>query len=253
MASQGRTWVGTSGWSYDSWDGAFYPDDLPRRRRLEHATRRFNSIEINGSFYSLQTPASYRKWYEAAPSDFRFAVKGSRFITHNKKLGDARTALANFFASGPLRLGDKLGPILWQLPDHVSFDRERVEAFLDLLPHDTEPAAALAREHDRRLEGRSWTEPGGRHRLRHAIEPRHDSWFEPEFVRVARERGVAGPRDPKRKSPRRGRGLFGSRDAAAFRLCYEALVTFAACGPFGPCVTSNSTRSFSERLLKPSA
>lgn len=190
-ASGGRIRVGVSGWSYDSWKGAFYPADLPAARRLSYAARRFESIEINGSFYSLQKPDSYRAWREATPPGYKLAVKGSRFITHNKKLGDVETALANFFASGLLLLGDKLGPILWQLPRQLAFDSDRVQAFFDLLPRDAPAAAKLARRHDERVTGRSWTKPLGRQRIRYAIEPRHESFFGPDFVRAARRAGVA--------------------------------------------------------------
>ncbi|HJR53904.1 MAG TPA: DUF72 domain-containing protein [Gemmatimonadota bacterium] len=189
--SSGKIRVGVSGWSYDSWNGAFYPEGLPARRRLEYASRRFQSIEINGSFYALQKPHSYRAWHEATPAKFKLAVKGSRFITHNKKLGDVETALANFFASGILLLGEKLGPILWQLPRQLAFDAGRMQAFFDLLPGDTFAAAKLARRHDERVEGRCWTKPIGKHRLRYAIEPRHESFFGPDFVRIARHAGVA--------------------------------------------------------------
>jgi uncharacterized protein YecE (DUF72 family) len=191
MGRGGKAWVGVSGWSYASWKGPFYPADLPARRRLEYTAGHFNSVEINGSFYSLQRPESYRAWHAATPRDFRFAVKGSRFITHNKKLGSVRTALANFLASGILRLEHKLGPILWQLPRNVTFQPERVEAFFELLPRDTEAAAELAREHDHRVDGRSWTEARGRHRIRHAIEPRHESFFSPAFAALARRYGIA--------------------------------------------------------------
>jgi uncharacterized protein YecE (DUF72 family) len=186
-----RTWIGISGWSYDEWHGRFYPEDLPRGRALAYASRRFNSIEINGSFYSLQTPETYRDWYEQAPRGFCFAVKGSRFVTHAKKLRDVATPLANFFASGVLRLEEKLGPFLWQLPEHLGFDARRVEAFFALLPRDTHQAARLARRHDRRVAGRSWTRTARRRRVRHAIEVRHESFLVPEFVRLARRAGVA--------------------------------------------------------------
>jgi uncharacterized protein YecE (DUF72 family) len=187
----GRIRVGVSGWSYDSWKGRFYPPDLPAGRRLGYAARRFQSIEINGSFYSLQKPDSYRAWRAATPPGFKLAVKGSRFITHNKKLGDVETVLANFFASGLLLLGEKLGPILWQLPRQLAFDAERVRRFLDLLPRDATAAARLARRHDERVEGRSHTRAMGNHRIRHAIEPRHESFFRADFVRIARRAGVA--------------------------------------------------------------
>lgn len=102
--------LGISGWNYGSWRGTFYPDDLPKRQQLAYASRRFNSIEINGSFYALQRPDTYRTWYEETPHGFRFAVKGSRFITHHKKLKNVETPLANFLASGILLLKEKLGP-----------------------------------------------------------------------------------------------------------------------------------------------
>ncbi len=187
----GRVRIGISGWSYDGWRGDFYPDDLPRRRELEYASRRFDTIEINGSFYSLQRPGSYRKWYEQTPSDFVFAVKGSRFITHNKKLRDVETPLANFLASGVLLLREKLGPILWQLPETFEFDPQVTEGFLRLLPHTTEAAAKLARRHDERVEGRSWTGVEENHRLRHVLEIRNTSFLTPEFVRIARRTGTA--------------------------------------------------------------
>lgn len=187
----GKIRVGVSGWSYDSWKGPFYPPDLPAGRRLHYAARRFPSIEINGSFYSLQKPESYRAWRAATPAGFKLAVKGSRFITHNKKLGDVKTVLANFFASGLLLLGEKLGPILWQLPRQLAFDADRIEAFFDLLPRDAPAAARLARRHDQRVEGRSWTKATGSHRIRYAIEPRHESFFGGDFVRLARRAGVA--------------------------------------------------------------
>src|SRR5688572_25164571 len=128
--------IGVSGWSYPEWRGNFYPKGLVQRRELEYASRQMNSIEINGSFYSLQSPDSYRKWAAATPDDFLFALKGSKFITHTKKLKEARVPLANFFASGVLLLGEKLGPILWQLPPWFRFDRETIGDFLDLLPSD---------------------------------------------------------------------------------------------------------------------
>ncbi|MBD3237092.1 MAG: DUF72 domain-containing protein [Candidatus Eisenbacteria bacterium] len=187
----GRIRIGVSGWNYDSWRGAFYPTGLPRSRQLEEIGRRFSSVEINGSFYALLKPETYRTWHAATPRDFVFAVKGSRFITHNKKLRDARTPLANFLASGVLALGEKLGPIVWQLPERLAYDRERLERFLDLLPHDHRAAARLARRHDRRLKGRSSFAVERNHRLRHALEVRNESYFHSEFVGLLRRAGVA--------------------------------------------------------------
>src|SRR5438105_5606380 len=135
--------IGISGWRYAGWRGKFYPKDLPQRRELEFAASKFNSIEINGSFYSLQLPSSYQRWYSETPNDFVFAVKGARFITHMKRLRDVETPLANFFASGVLALREKLGPILWQLPPNFGFDGERLHIFFKLLPRDTKQASKL--------------------------------------------------------------------------------------------------------------
>lgn len=185
------TRVGISGWSYPGWRGGFYPEDLAVRKYLSYASRQFNSIELNASFYGLQRPASYRRWYEETPVGFVFAVKGSRFITHNKKLDDIDTPLANFFASGVLLLEEKLGPILWQLSGNLRFREDRVARFLDLLPRDTFQAVRLARRHDARMRGRSWTKTTRNRRIRHAIEPRNESFLVPEFARLCRRHGVA--------------------------------------------------------------
>ena len=186
--------IGISGWNYAGWRGVFYPPGLPHRRELEYASRRLGSIEINGSFYSLQTPSSYRRWHEQTPPDFVFALKGSRFITHMKKLADVRVPLANFLASGVLLLREKLGPILWQFPERFSFRgamAERLAAFLELLPTTTTAAAALAAEHDARLTGRAWTEADAHRPLRHALEIRHASFLSAEVVGLLRRHGVA--------------------------------------------------------------
>lgn len=185
------TYIGVSGWNYDSWERRFYPNDLPKKSQLSYLSRQLDSVEINGSFYSLLKPASYLRWREETPSDFVFAVKGSRFITHNKKLKDIETPLANFFASGLLALGDKLGPVLWQLSEKTKLDLDRVDGFLERLPHDTGAGARLAQKHDGRVEGRSWTESGANHRIRHALEVRHESFLSPELVRIVRSHGVA--------------------------------------------------------------
>ena len=188
----GRTrWIGVSGWTYDSWKGPFYPPGLPASRRLEYASRRFDSLEVNASFYGLLTPSVYRTWYRATPRGFRFAVKGSRFITHNKKLNDVETPLANYFASGILLLREKLGPIVWQLGPQLTFEPQRLESFFRLLPRDTRAAARLARAHDARLAGRSWTRTDRPRRLLHALETRNQSYHVPELARLARRYHVA--------------------------------------------------------------
>jgi uncharacterized protein YecE (DUF72 family) len=183
--------IGISGWRYAPWRGVFYPRGLPQARELAYVAERLNSVEINGSFYSLQRPESFRNWYDQTPDDFVFAVKGARFITHMKKLSDVETPLANFFASGVLALGHKLGPVLWQLPPTLGFDGARLRAFLRLLPRTTTAAAALAAGHDERLEGRAHTTTDAERPIRHAVEVRHRTFVSPEFVELLRAEDVA--------------------------------------------------------------
>ncbi|SHL19263.1 Uncharacterized conserved protein YecE, DUF72 family [Pseudonocardia thermophila] len=183
--------VGTSGWRYPPWRRTFYPPGLPQRRELEYLSRRVTSIEVNGSFYSLQRPESYASWAAETPDGFVFAVKGARFVTHLKQLRDVATPLANFFASGVLALGPKLGPVLWQLPPRMRYDPDRVEAFLELLPRSTTEAAELATHHDERLEGRALTVADAERPLRHAIEVRNESFRAPAFTQQLRKHGVA--------------------------------------------------------------
>jgi len=182
--------IGISGWRYAPWRGTFYPKDLAQRRELEYASRQLNSIEINGTFYSLQSPKSFKAWAEATPEDFVFAVKGPRFITHMLKLTRPERPLANFFANGILALGAKLGPILWQLPPNFRFDAEKLDAFFKLLPRDTEAAAALARHHDHRVKGRTTFAIDRKRRLRHAIEIRHDSFRTLDFIALLRRHRI---------------------------------------------------------------
>jgi uncharacterized protein YecE (DUF72 family) len=183
--------IGISGWRYPGWRAKFYPKDLPQRRELEFASRAFNSIEINGSFYSLQLPSSFARWYGETPGGFLFSVKGPRFITHMKKLRDAETPLANFFASGVLALREKLGPILWQLPPNLGFDADRLSRFFDLLPRTTKQAAQIARNHDERLQGRAWTRTDQSRPLRYALEVRHATFLTPEFFELLRAHRIA--------------------------------------------------------------
>lgn len=186
-----RAWIGISGYDYPGWKGAFYPEGLPRSRWLGHASRSFDSIEINGTFYSLKSPAVFQRWAAEVPArDFRLALKGSRFVTHNLKLRNAEGALANFYASGVLALGRLTGPFLWQLPGTYAFSPERLEGFLRLLPRDSAAAEALARGHAARLRGGALTEAAARVRLRHAFEVRHESWFHPEMYALLRQYGA---------------------------------------------------------------
>jgi len=183
--------IGISGWNYPPWRGDFYPPGLPHDRELEFASRQVNSIEINGTFYGMQRPASFRAWHAATPDDFVFSLKGSRYITHITRLRDPRTPLANFFASGILELGKKLGPLLWQLPPTFRYDRQRLETFLKLLPRDTESASMLARSHDQKLRARAVLKPAADLPIRHALEVRHPSFEQPEFISLLREHQVA--------------------------------------------------------------
>jgi uncharacterized protein YecE (DUF72 family) len=164
----GKIRIGLSGWSYSGWRGDFYPEDLPRNEELAYAAERFPTLEINRTFYSLALPKTMRTWYEATPYDHRFSVKGSRFITHNKKLANIEEPMERFLASGLADLRHKLGPILWQTGPSLRFDPIRVERFFAGLPRKF-----------------------GDRRLRHVLEPRHESFFVPEMARLARERGIA--------------------------------------------------------------
>jgi uncharacterized protein YecE (DUF72 family) len=188
--SQGKIHIGISGWRYKGWRGVFYPEKLPQRRELEFASRRFDTIELNGSFYSLQRPKNFSQWHAETPPDFTFAIKGSRYITHMLRLRNVEGPLANFFAQGLLRFGPKLGPILWQFPPNFSFEPERLEQFLALLPRTQKQAAETARKHDDRLKGRSWFEVQKDAALRHAIEIRHESFVTEKFIRLLRRYGV---------------------------------------------------------------
>lgn len=184
--------IGISGWRYAGWRGSFYPTGLAHRLELAYAGERFTSIELNGSFYSLQRPSSYALWRDQTPDDLVFAVKGGRFITHMKKLAGVETALANFFASGLLALGPKLGPLLWQLPPMLRYDAGRLRDFFDLLPRTTGQAAVLASHHDakvptdRALATTTYDAP-----LRHALEVRHDTFATAEAVDLLRQHDIA--------------------------------------------------------------
>ena len=186
----GKIRIGVSGWSYDEWRGSFYPEDLPSDDQLAYATRVFDTIEINGTFYSLTDPETCRRWREVAPRHFRYSVKGSRYITHIRRLKDPEQPLANFFASGILELGRLMGPVLWQLPANYAFDAGTVERFLETLPRDTSAAVELARNHDERVDNASFGDREN-HRLRHVLEFRHPSFKSEETARMARRHGVA--------------------------------------------------------------
>ena len=191
----GKVRIGISGWTYPPWRGKFYPAKLPQKKELHYAAEQFATIEINGTFYSLQRPSSYEKWRDETPEDFVFSVKGSRYITHLQRLREGtEQALANLYASGILKLGPKLGPMLWQFPPNFQFNPEPLEAFLRMLPHDTHAAMRIAENHDTRLTAeRRWL--GDAHEkkatLQHAMEIRHKSFVDERFITLLRRYNVA--------------------------------------------------------------
>lgn len=182
--------IGISGWAYSPWRGHFYPEGLRQSQELAYAASRFPALEINGTFYGLQRPRTFERWASETPADFVFAIKGPRFITHVKRLRDVEAPLANFFASGPLRLGTKLGPILWQFPASFALDIERMRAFLALLPRDTDAAADMALKHDGHIHIADETRPV-KQSIRYALEIRHNSFRHPAFIELLREQNVA--------------------------------------------------------------
>jgi uncharacterized protein YecE (DUF72 family) len=186
-------WIGTSGWRYPRWRGDFYPRGLRQRDELRYAAEHMNSVEINGSFYSLQRRSRFEEWAASVPEDFVFAVKGGRFITHMKKLRGIETPLANFFASGVLALDQKLGPIIWQLPPNLGFNAGRMDEFFAQLPRSAGSAAGIAAHHDQRIPDDQALVKAAhpRRRLRHAIEVRHESFRTQEFYQLLRRYKLA--------------------------------------------------------------
>jgi uncharacterized protein YecE (DUF72 family) len=191
LGNDGNLRIGISGWRYKPWRGRFYPSALPQREELAFAAGTFNSIEINGTFYSLQRPETFARWAAETPDDFVFAVKGPRFITHLRRLKGIKVPLANFFASGVLGLGRKLGPVLWQFPPNFVFDRNRFARFFKILPRDTGSASSLARCGNKRIVSKPATKTTLDFALRHAIEIRHSSFVVPEFIELLRENQLA--------------------------------------------------------------
>ena len=191
MAQHGEIRIGVSGWTYPPWRGTFYPKGLTQKRELEFAARQFNALEINGTFYGMQVPPSFARWEAAAPDELVFAVKGPRFLTHMLKLTRVEAPLANFFASGLLALGPKLGPILWQFPANFSFNADRLEAFFQLLPRTLSSAAALGARHDDRLRAPAHLDIDEDRPLRHVIEIRSDSFRDAKFIELLRQYDMA--------------------------------------------------------------
>jgi uncharacterized protein YecE (DUF72 family) len=190
-SSAGVIRIGISGWTYAPWRGTFYPKKLAQKDELKYASSVLSTVEINGTFYSLQKPRSYADWYSQTPSDFVFSMKGGRFITHIKRLRDIHAPLANFFVSGLLRLNEKLGPILWQFPPNFQLDLNVFENFLALLPRSTKEAAKMLKYTDSRMKGRSWAEIDKDRPMRYAVEIRHESFATLEFIKLLRRFNVA--------------------------------------------------------------
>jgi uncharacterized protein YecE (DUF72 family) len=182
--------VGLSGWSYRDWAGSFYPDDLQRGEWLRFVAGIFSTVEVNRTFYSLLRPDTYRRWREQVPTDFMFSLKGSRYITHLKRLRDVDKPMANFFASGVLELGPQLETILWQLPARSNVTSDALVSFLSKLPTSTHDAAAMAKEHDQRVPD---FEPSSLipSPIRHALELRHPDSLDEEVRDAARAHNVA--------------------------------------------------------------
>jgi uncharacterized protein YecE (DUF72 family) len=186
-----RIRIGVSGWRYPPWRGVFYPHGLPQHAELDYAATAFASIEINGSFYSLQRPESYASWYRHTPAGFVFALKGPRYITHMLKLRGCEQALANFLASGVFELREKLGPILWQLPPNLGYDAKRLDDFLSLLPRNSAQALSMARKRARWMKGRTRLSIDANRKIRHALEFRHPSFVQPALVELLARQGIA--------------------------------------------------------------
>ena len=165
---KGQIRIGIGGWTYPPWRGTFYPDKLPHSKELEYASRQFRTLEINATFYGRQKPKSWESWEKVAPDGFQFAIKGSRFCVTRSRLCEGAEGIGNFFAQGFAALGPKLGPILWQFAPRRKFDADDIGGFIDLLPEKVDGIA-----------------------LRHAIEPRHESFRDEKFFEICRNRNIA--------------------------------------------------------------
>lgn len=182
--------LGTAGWVFEAWRKSYYPDGLKQKDELAYSSARLGNIEINATFYSHQKAASFQNWASQTPGGFVFTVKGHQLVTHIKRLKDVEQPLANFFASGVMALGEKLGPFCWQLPGNATYDEARTEAFLALLPRTPEALLALAGKADG-LKNPPFLDATGITKVRHAVEVRHRSFAEPRFIAQLRAHNVA--------------------------------------------------------------
>ena len=190
MARKAEIRTGTAGWVFEPWRGTFFPPGLVQKKELSYAASRLTSIEINATFRATQKPTSFAKWAGETPEGFQFSVKGPQLVTHIRRLKNCRQELANFFASGPLALGDRLGPFVWQLPPYLAFDATSFAAFLDMLPKSVEDYLALAQEADG-AKAEPYLDAKNVGAIRHAIEPRHKSFDDPEAMALFRQHNVA--------------------------------------------------------------
>ncbi len=186
-----KIFVGMSGWTFEGWRNDFYPKGLSQKKELEYASRQVNSIEVNGTFYALQKPPTFQRWYEETPKEFVFSIKAPQYITHIRRLKEVEEPVANFFASGLFCLKEKMGPILWQFPPSLTLKDDRFEKFLKMLPYDSKAAVKVAKKHSSKMDGRNYCEVHGDFPIRHAFEFRHPSFANPEFIDLLREYGVA--------------------------------------------------------------
>lgn len=199
----GEIRVGVSGWTFPGWQGTFYPKGLARTKELFYASQHLNSIEINGTFHAIQTPKTFKRWYETTPENFLFSVKASRYLTHEKRLKEYGRGLSNFFATGLLCLKHKLGPILWQFPPNMKLKDHRFEKFLAVLPHTSQAAAKLAEGYSEKLEDIVEIPEGLNFPVRHAFEFRHESFLNKDFIQMLQENNIAlvFPHSPKKGFP----------------------------------------------------
>lgn len=186
-----KPYIGISGWSFPGWRKVFYPEDLVQKKELYYASRKVNSIEINGTFYALQRPKSFESWYEQTPKSFLFSIKAPQFMTHVLRLKEIEEPLANFLASGLLCLKEKLGPILWQFPPFVTLKDDRFEKFIKMLPRDTKAFSKMAKQHGEKVEGRAYTKTTGSWPIRYAFEFRHKSFLNKDFTDFLKAHNVA--------------------------------------------------------------
>lgn len=180
-----------SGWTFPGWRGGFYPKGLPQKQELAFAATQVTSIEINGTFYRVQKPSSFKAWYDATPKNFVFSLKAPQYVTHIRRAIDVETPIANFLASGVFLLKEKLGPLLWQFPPNLTLKDNRIEKLAALLPKTPAQAAKLAARHSDWLDASAVTSARGVKQIRHAFEFRHPSFFNKDFLQILRAHGIA--------------------------------------------------------------